>query len=72
MNTCNKIVFYHFKDTKDATHAYRTSDSVRQIKSDMHGNTAVLDAIYYVEGESVTLYSNNLTKSDVYANVYGL
>ena len=41
-----KQAFYHFKDNKNATHIYKTNDALKQIKSDISLNGAVLDAIY--------------------------
>lgn len=64
-----KNVFYHFKDNKNATHIYKTNDELKQIKSDLSGNGAVLDAIYNDNTKLVTLYSKNLTIEDVIYNV---
>lgn len=64
-----KVVFYHFKDNKNATRCFETDETLKEIFGDMRGNNAVLDAIYTKESEKVTLYSNNLTKSDIYANL---
>lgn len=63
--------FYHCKDRKNATYStiYENGATVSQIKSDMRGNNAVLDAIYNSETNKVALYSKNLTKGDVYANL---
>lgn len=64
-----KKVFYHFKENKNATHIYETADALKQIKSDISCNGAVLDAIYNEQTQTVTLYSKNLTKEDVLYNI---
>lgn len=66
-----KVAFFHFKDNKDATHTYESNDGVKQIKDTMRCNEAVLDAILYVETNEITTYTNNITKSDIFANGYG-
>ena len=63
--------YYHCKDYKNATFCatYDNGTSIRQIKNDMKGNNAVLDAIHNSKNNQVTIYSKRLTKGDVQANM---
>lgn len=73
MNKCTqKVVFYHMKGHTTATHSYMCDSSVKEINHECLANEAVLDAIFYVEDEKVTTYSNNVTRKDVYDNVYAI
>lgn len=58
-----KKVFYHFKnEAHRETLDYCTGDSVAKIKETISGNGAVLDAIYHIESNKLTVYSKRYGK----------
>lgn len=65
-----KQVFYHMKGEKfRQTHLYQTAEGIKDIKSTMRKNGAVLDAIYNESTRKVTVYSKRYPKRDYYDNI---
>lgn len=70
-NRADVVAYYHHKDKKNATYStkYEGGAKMKQIRSDMSGNNAVLDAIHNLGTDKIKIYRKKyLTEGDIRAN----
>lgn len=70
-NRADVVAYYHDKGNKKATYStkYKGGASLKQIRSDMKSNNAVLDATHNLGSDKVKVYRKKyLTEGDVRAN----